>query len=141
MNFDALPYGALDRITVGAKGGCWLWAGAFSSGGYGHYRNKSAHRVVYEALVGPIPQGLDLDHLCRVRACVNPRHLEPVTRQENLRRSPLVGKFKPRKAVCQRGHAMVDGNLKISRNGDRRCRTCHCANRRRWWAERQRASA
>lgn len=68
---------------------CWLWTAATEKG-YGLYRHdgrlSKAHRVVYELLVGPVPTGLDLDHLCRVRNCVNPAHLEPVTRAVNLRR-------------------------------------------------------
>lgn len=69
---------------------CWFWTGAISRSGYGNFWTGesyvSAHRWSYEHFVGPIPEGLDLDHLCRVRNCVNPAHLEPVTRQENLRR-------------------------------------------------------
>lgn len=81
---------------------CWLWTGYVAAGGYGEFhlagRTRKAHRVAYELLVGPVPEGLDLDHLCRVRRCVNPEHLEPVTRQENLRRSPDVGKWSRRAA-------------------------------------------
>ena len=66
--------------------GCWIWRGRIAPNGYGRLGSKYAHRVMYELHVGPIPTGLDVDHLCRVRHCVNPRHLEPVTRSENLRR-------------------------------------------------------
>ncbi len=70
--------------------GCWLWVGKVNRGGYGVTsvagKTRSAHRVSYEWHVGPIPIGLDLDHLCRVRRCVNPDHLEPVTRRENINR-------------------------------------------------------
>jgi hypothetical protein len=70
--------------------GCWLWTASTDPKGYAQFdfrtRNTRGHRFVYEALVGRIPEGLDLDHLCRVRRCVNPAHLEPVTRAENLRR-------------------------------------------------------
>lgn len=73
--------------------GCWLWVGTISDGGYGTFRGlgkqQKAHRATYELLVGPVPAGLDLDHLCRVRRCVNPSHLEPVTRSENLRRGHM----------------------------------------------------
>lgn len=69
---------------------CWLWRGAAAGGGYGHLlvdgRFVQAHRYAYETLIGPIPEGLELDHLCRVRRCVRPEHLEPVTRGENIRR-------------------------------------------------------
>ena len=69
---------------------CWLWVGSRQSMGYGNLsfggRHQLAHRVAYQLGVGAIPDGLELDHLCRVLRCVNPAHLEPVTRQENLRR-------------------------------------------------------
>lgn len=70
---------------------CWIWALATKPNGYGHVRvdgrDEYAHRAYWREAHGPIPTGLDLDHLCRVRACVNPDHLEPVTRAENMRRS------------------------------------------------------
>ena len=69
---------------------CWLWIGARTRAGYGiftaNYVNAYAHRWMYERYIGPIPDGLDLDHLCRVRHCCNPGHLEPVTRKINLNR-------------------------------------------------------
>lgn len=76
--------------------GCWNWLGAPNMHGYGNYtfphygKQVSAHRVVYEALIGPIPEDMDLDHLCKNRKCVNPEHLEPVTRAVNLRRGRMT---------------------------------------------------
>lgn len=88
---------------------CWLWLGAQNGKGYGRFtlsgRNgwkRSAHRYAYELLVGPIAAGLDLDHLCRNRLCVNPEHLEPVTRRENLRRAGILDR---RDALGQFGGA------------------------------------
>ena len=77
--------------------GCWIWTGATNGVGYGRVCTEDrrwvyAHRAMYELIVGPIPAGLDLDHLCRTRSCVRPDHLEPVTRGENARRSPLIGR-------------------------------------------------
>ena len=73
---------------------CWVWQRSRERCGYGHVRKDGrlvpAHRVYYERQVGPIPEGLELDHLCRVRACVNPDHLEPVTMQENRRRAAVA---------------------------------------------------
>lgn len=90
MTPDLLPPRMAAKVRVSA-GGCWLWTGAIQTRGYGSTgigggRTGLAHRVAYVALVGPIPQGLTLDHLCEVKRCVNPAHLEPVTAAENLRR-------------------------------------------------------
>lgn len=84
------------------KGDCWEWTGALFQGtGYGQVwadgTTRLAHRVVYELLVGPIPVGLDLDHLCRNRSCVNPAHLEPVTRRVNVQRGWTAGRVHHRK--------------------------------------------
>ncbi len=93
------------QFFVQPTGFCWEWVGSLNPGGYGNIKiggkTISAHRWVYETLVGPIPEGLDLDHLCRVRHCVNPDHLEPVTRAENLRRG--VQGFAMRRQ-CTNGH-------------------------------------
>jgi len=80
----------IGKMSVDGNG-CWIWLAAKDSSGYGRigtssYKTESAHRVVYRLVRGEIPAGLDLDHLCRIRACCNPDHLEPVTRAENLRR-------------------------------------------------------
>ena len=86
------------KINKNAEGGCWEWTKALHSRGYGQMitgskttkrHNVYAHRFAYETLVGPIPDGLVLDHLCRNPKCVNPAHLEPVTRQENIRRGAV----------------------------------------------------
>lgn len=106
---------------------CWLWtASTAGAAGYGRlWRNGKAvraHRLVYELLVGPIPAGLELDHLCRNRPCVNPAHLEPVSGAENLRRGEGFGGTNARKTHCPRGHEYT---RLIERTGPRRrCRTC-----------------
>ena len=82
----SLPARVAEKID--ASGECWLWTGATNRHGYAHVRYEGrvarAHRVVYQLLVGPIPAGRDLDHICRVRLCVNPEHLRPLTRAENM---------------------------------------------------------
>lgn len=97
----------LSDLYVEDERGCWVFRYRLDRYGYGKLtrggRTLIAHRYVYEKLVGPIPDGLELDHLCGVPACVNPAHLEPVTREENARRT--------RKSHCKRGHAREPGNL------------------------------
>ncbi len=115
---------AIDKFTIGS--GCWIWHGAKETAGYGSISRghrvegrARAHRLIYEWLVGPIPASLDLDHLCRVPACVNPDHLEPVTHAENMRRQP-------RPDACPRGHAFMPENTQRARTGNkgRKCRAC-----------------
>lgn len=108
--------------------GCWLWRGNLSPAGYGQTYSPAtrqtalAHRITYQALVGPIPEGLVLDHLCRTPACCNPAHLEPVTGEENFRRSPIwVGN----KTHCPQGHPYAGANLRHKPDGGRRCRECY----------------
>lgn len=92
---------------------CWVWDGAIQGAGYGTAWDKRirkiklAHRLVYELLVGPIPDGLTLDHLCRNRACVNPEHLEPVSMKENVLRGISPSAQKARQVLCIRGHELV----------------------------------
>lgn len=107
---------------------CWLWRAATRGGGYGAFwlngRHVPAHRFAYEALIGPVPDGLHLDHLCRNRSCVNPDHLEPVTCQENLLRSPVTFQgTNARKTHCDHGHEFTPENTYEYRGG-RKCRAC-----------------
>lgn len=111
------------RLTYDGSG-CWLWQGA-THRGYGRVcherRSWVAHRFFYTALVGPIPEGLTLDHLCRVRNCVNPAHLEPVTAIENYRR----GQQGPApRTHCPQGHAYEGDNIAWVNQGGRKTRAC-----------------
>lgn len=113
------------HVQRGSDDECWLWQGALDYG-YGKYsRNKRAHRISYELLVGPIPDGLDLDHLCRNRACVNPAHLEPVAHRENVLRGESVAAKYARRTHCCRGHELTPENTYFQKGrATRHCRAC-----------------
>jgi hypothetical protein len=85
---------------------------------------RRAHRLYYELEKGPIPKGLTLDHLCRVRCCVNPDHLEPVTPVENVMRGESFFAKQARRTHCPQGHEYIGRNLMITRRGERKCRAC-----------------
>ncbi len=102
---------------------CLIWAGAKTNAGYGHRTIRGvsylAHRVAYEEAKGPIPAGMEIDHLCRNRACVEPSHLEVVSRRENVRRQAAS------RTHCPSGHPYAGVNLYLTRAGHRVCRECH----------------
>ena len=104
---------------------CWPWLGKPDYLGYGRFWSKiciKAHRFAYELLIGPIPKGLEIDHLCRNRACVNPYHMEPVTHHENILRGETGQNFAT-KTYCPRGHPYDKGNTLVYK-GSRFCREC-----------------
>lgn len=144
---------ALARVTPG-WGGCWIYTGRTSNNGYGMLKSngitKMAHRIVYEDRVGPIPNGLQLDHLCHSthpscpggrgcwhRRCINPAHLEPVTGAENNSRSLSPTAVNARKQYCIRGHEFTSENTRLrtsrrpGRAVERTCRACQRDWRRR----------
>ena len=98
----------LNRVSRDDSTGCWVWLGCVQANGYARMtiggRTQYAHRVSYEAFVGPIPEGLFLDHLCRNTRCVNPAHLEPVTNRENNMRGVHPWVLASKASHCVRGH-------------------------------------
>lgn len=118
-------------------GGCWRWHGTLDQKGYGviMYAGKKveAYRAAYEVFVGPVPAGLELDHKCRNRACINPAHLEPVSRRENVVRGVSCIAVNARKTHCKAGHPFTGDSVRIEGGHvRRRCVKCQVAAVRRY---------
>lgn len=122
---------------------CWMWTGAtrrqYGVFSLSHTKAVPAHRYSYELVIGPIPEGLELDHLCKNKTCVNPYHLEPVTHWENGLRSNQISAVNYRKTHCPKGHPLSGDNLVPCEKakGHRKCRTCFNERGRRKYAERK----
>lgn len=124
-----LPWPQRFWQKVDASGDCWLWTGAKGLQGYGHwtsglgiFNEQYAHRISWLVLVGPIPEGYWIDHLCRNPPCLNPDHLEPVSPRTNIQRGKNVGR--PIKSHCPKGHLLEGGTLRVKPSGERVCRIC-----------------
>lgn len=124
--------------------GCWLWTGTKHNEGYGRVSFRGtkafAHRTSYERFVGPIPEGLTIDHLCRNKSCVNPAHLEAVTRKENAFRGNCIAAQNANKTHCKNGHEFSPENTRRVRHRygiGRACIACTREKaRQRYWARR-----
>ena len=121
-----------DKVLVGD--GCWEYTGYRGRHGYGVVNRgvhtkaggklKKAHQLMYELMVGPIPEGTELDHLCRAKHCIRPSHLEPVDHRTNLLRGEAPAAINARKTHCKRGHELVPENLLQRPSGVRACKLC-----------------
>jgi HNH endonuclease len=119
--------------------GCLLWLGSLTPKGYPNTKSGwRAYDLAYEITIGPVPEGLELDHLCRVRCCINPAHMDPVTHKENLRRGiGILSRFDARNAAarakthCPHGHEYTVENTYITKAGTRQCKSCSAARRTR----------
>lgn len=131
-----LPDRFWDKVKMGWPGECWEWQAAIDQNGYGKWNQFMAHRVAYTQCVGPIGEGLVLDHLCRNRACVNPWHLEEVTQRTNILRGEHAVAVNARKTHCPQGHTYEE-HAYIDTGGRRRCGICrpttHKTGHQRTW--------
>lgn len=136
--YSVLPKQFHDKIQTQAAPGfdqpCWVWMRNLTRDGYGRItwasQHKSAHRVAYELLIGPIPDDKVIDHLCRTRACVNPRHMEVVSTRENTMRGTSFAAVNAKKTHCGKGHEFTARNTYVWR-GCRICRACRAETDRR----------
>lgn len=125
------------KVRKAGPADCWEWTAAKCINGYGQIRSDAdrwpmlkAHRAAYEMLIGQIPDGLVIDHLCKNKSCVNPAHMEPVTNEENARRAM------PLKDFCVNGHPYSGKNIGKNGSNLRCCRACKRATYNRWYYER-----
>ena len=129
-----------------SKNGCWLWAKAVNTNGYGYKWHKGklhhAHRVSWELNRGPIPDGLFVLHRCDVKLCVNPEHLFLGTQTDNMRDAMAkgIGKFFQKKTHCKRGHPLVGENIYIDSQNTRQCLECTRTRKLAWYHKHKKAA-
>jgi len=137
-SLDALPYPFRRRLAV-LSNGCWEWVGVISDQGYGRYwgGNKyvKAHTFSWKFFYGPIASGLELDHTCRNRSCVNPDHLEAVTHRVNVLRGHSPTALNARRKKCVNGHPLSGSNLNRYKEVHRHCKKCRAARDKRYRRE------
>jgi hypothetical protein len=126
------------RVELDPNTGCWLWTGSLDTHGYGQFRGRQAHIVAWEAVRGPVPDGLVLDHIvCRVRRCVSVAHTRAVTKRTNtLENSFAPTAINAQKLECPQGHPYDLDNTTRAKDGSRRCRACNRERARAWRARR-----
>lgn len=131
-----VPADIAPRVHINPDTGCWEWTAGLDSDGYAQARfngrSRLVHIITYERAHGPVPDGLELDHLCRVRHCVRPSHLEAVTHRENVLRGEGVAALAAQATHCPSGHPYEGRNLLVFADGKRRCRACRNARDAAW---------
>jgi hypothetical protein len=129
-----LPESFWSKVSLESNTGCWVWNASTTVTGYGNYWDRKlkklqlAHRYAYRVLVGTIPEGMTVDHLCKTRRCVNPEHFEIVSRGENTIRgggTHKAAKLRSQKQRCKHGHPFDEDNTYVNPQGKRECRTCN----------------
>lgn len=123
------------RIEIDPETGCWIWCGQLNNQGYGRVsidgKRHLAHRLMYRFLVGPLLAGMELDHLCRRPACVNPEHLEVVDGRENVRRGTSPVAVNMARETCKHGHPFdLTNTYVVVKTGQRQCRKCKARRER-----------
>jgi hypothetical protein len=130
-------YASPEPLPTSITTPCVRWKGPHDHDGYGitwlEDRSRVVHRIIYEQARGPIPEGMQIDHLCRTRDCIRLDHLEAVTQAENLLRGNGACARNARKTECKRGHPLSGDNLVPNKYGKRWCRVCHRAHRRAYY--------
>ena len=138
MNDDELTL-LFERLDL--SGGCWLWTGGTNGVGYGkiylRHGHRYVHRLLWEFFNGPIPEGTEIDHLCRNPGCVNPDHLEPVSHRENILRGVGPPAINAAATECLRGHPFDAANTYVHPGGKRQCRTCKAKRAHEYHARRR----
>lgn len=138
MYSPLLPARFWEKVMPITESGCWVWTGAVNDKGYGQFRISQlrtavyAHRLAYSTLIGEIPKGLELDHLCKVPCCCNPLHLEPVTHAENIKRGWWANKD-----TCSAGHLYENNTYLTKEHGHRVCLICKRAGEKRRYHNRR----
>lgn len=139
---EAMMDHLMDKSMPVSESGCWIWLGVTNTYGYGRVlwnnRHLMAHRVSYELFKGPISADLQTDHLCKVRCCINPDHLEAVTPRVNTMRSRAVSAVNAAKTHCINGHTFDTENTRTYHRGSVTGRVCRACKREEWHRRQQR---
>lgn len=138
-DYVALIHRFFDKVDTDFDSGCWNWTGARcgTNRAYGQFfldgRRQLAHRAAWRIFIGEMPEGYDLDHLCRNPRCVNPWHIEPVPHRENVRRGwAAILAARRELLVCPSGHRLDEANIYVDPLGAARCRACRREAQKRW---------